>query len=94
MEELISKLPGIIGGVAEGSTVGTILKLVLLLGLGIGAWLLSRWIKKQKQAAAQRETDQGRAKDQGSIVDDTQKDEDAMKKSEQEVRDIFNKPKP
>lgn len=86
---LIDRLPGIISGIAEGGTVGVILKITLLvLLIGSAIWL-NTWVENKKNEAIKKETDRGQNKDQGSIVDENLRLEDDAKKAEQEINDIF-----
>jgi hypothetical protein len=90
--DAMNKIFGAVTGVLEGGTVGTILKLVLLIGGGILFLILKNWIKKMQAEAAQKATEAGRAKDQADVLEENKKIEDDAKKAEQSVKDLLKKP--
>lgn len=90
---VINKLPDIISGIAEGGTVGIVLKITFLLLIIGGAIWLNNWSENKKNEEIKKKTDQGQNKDQVDIIEENSGLEDDAKKAEKEIQDIFGKKK-
>ncbi len=87
-------LLNILSNVFGGDLVTIILKLVFGLGIGIGAFFFMRWIKGEKDAAANTATQQDRTDTQSQIDDQNKTVGQDGQSSEGDIENIIKNKKP
>lgn len=89
MEDVIA----LITALFSGDIITIILKLVLGLVSGIGAFFAYRWIDKARKKAAHDKTMKDRAKEQADLDQENRDISDDAKQSEKDIEEIIKKRK-